>query len=204
MSWSGPRKVKEPSPPNRKPGGKTLTKTGKKVKKRVQTKKKSNTVIRKIHPSLLDAITKRDKKDKKEIQKRNAVIKKLKSMTFTQFMKDKHIEYHLSSSDKLIGKQLQPNDEGLVFTTTQPHMWDAQLNYERGKKAPTHIYLAYNKEPSESATYYGSETITPKDKVIVLFHLGKIDNFKNGDSPLSLTDVEFAKEGFFKSLKQEK
>ncbi len=40
MSWSGPRKVKEPSPPNRKPGGKTLTKTGKKLKEKVRDKNK--------------------------------------------------------------------------------------------------------------------------------------------------------------------
>ncbi len=35
MSWSGPRKVKEPAPPNRKP---KLTKVGKKVKENVQSK----------------------------------------------------------------------------------------------------------------------------------------------------------------------
>ncbi len=39
MSWSGPREVKEPAPPNRKPGGKTLTKTGKKIKEKAKEKK---------------------------------------------------------------------------------------------------------------------------------------------------------------------
>ncbi len=39
MSNPGPREVKEPSPPNKKPGGKTLTKTGKKLKEKAQSKK---------------------------------------------------------------------------------------------------------------------------------------------------------------------
>ncbi len=38
MSWSGPREIKEPSPPNKKPGGKKLTKKGMALKKKVKEK----------------------------------------------------------------------------------------------------------------------------------------------------------------------
>ncbi len=50
MSWSGPRATREPSPPYKKPGGKKLTKVGKKLKKKISSKEKINKSNRLIVP----------------------------------------------------------------------------------------------------------------------------------------------------------
>lgn len=75
-----------------------------------------------------------------------------------------------------------------VFTTKTPHFWQTQLEYERGRNAPKNLYIAKVKNPSVGTTYYGHETVSPKNDVNFLFKIPVEDIPTDAPISTSMTD----------------
>ncbi len=116
MSWSGPREIKEPSPPNRKPGGKTLTKTGKKIKEKADKYNKAKAVANKYNKAL----------NKKGIYK-EIIPGTVYSSTYKKWAD----EYYKHQLEKLNANERKAINRYLLGSTSKKALVNATLDDEQ-------------------------------------------------------------------------